>query len=81
MNPVILKNSLKPALISLYDKCQDGDEGMAKEEYADNLSEIIANKVIEHIQNFAMVTTTVTGTAAGAGGPYPVTGTGTGGIS
>lgn len=59
---------------------------MEQPEFVDRMSKIIADvvaeKVVEHIQSFAIatVTTTVVGTSA-TGGPVTGTGTGTGTVS
>jgi hypothetical protein len=73
LNAASLKGELKTALMLLFEECKKGDEGMKQEDYADQFTTIIAEKVITHITTNSEVTTTVTGTA----GPYPVTGTGT----
>jgi hypothetical protein len=77
LNATTLKGELKTALITLFDECKQGDEGMKPEDYADKFATLIAEKVVSHIQANAEVATTVTGTA----GPYPVTGAGTGKVS
>jgi hypothetical protein len=77
LNTTTLKGELKDALITLFDECSRGDEGMKPEDYADTLATLIAEKIIAHIKTNAEVTTTVTGTA----GPYPITGAGTGKVT
>jgi hypothetical protein len=77
LNATALKGDLKSALITLFNECKEGEEGMKAADYADKFATIIAEKVVTHIQINAEVATTVTGTA----GPYPVTGAGTGKVS
>jgi hypothetical protein len=77
LNATALKGELKTGLITLFDECKQGEEGMKPEDYADTFASLIAEKIIAHIKANAEITTTVTGTA----GPYPVTGAGTGKVS
>lgn len=77
LDSTILKNELKPALITFWESGFSGDEGMTVEDYAEEFARIIAEKIVAHITTNAMVQTTVTGTA----GPYPVVGNGQGGIT
>ncbi|MDR1175322.1 MAG: hypothetical protein LBK83_07630 [Treponema sp.] len=63
-----LKEMLKPRLIALYEKSRTGD-GIADEDYADELADIIAG-VIPYIQDTAAVPVG----DLWAAGPYPVEG-------
>ncbi len=77
LDAMVLKSELKPALIAFWEKTDQGNEDMTIEEYADEFSQIIAEKVVAHITANALVQTVVTGTA----GPYPVVGSGQGSVS
>ncbi len=64
LDATVLKGELKPALIAFWETTNDGDAGMSTEEYADQFSQIIAEKVVAHINANAVVT--------GQAGPYPL---------
>jgi hypothetical protein len=76
MNEDALKKALKDDLITLFADCKEG-EGMAEEDYADNLAGIIAKRVIEHITKNAAITPGPDWLAGG----YKVTGGATGKVS
>ena len=78
LDSATLKASLKPALVTFWEDTWHGEEGMTIEEYADQFSQIIAEKVIAHIQQYSTVSTTVNGVTTDGMG---VTGSGNGSVS
>lgn len=84
MNPAILKQQLKPRLLTLFDDMLN--RVYTEDEFADRLAEILSQETVTHITQYASVSTSVdvvsvTGVQTGGGISGPGTGTGTGTIS
>lgn len=85
MNSGTLAKAIEPKLLDLFDEMRKADD-YTEREYAQKLSQIIADEVVKHIVSFGQITTTVTvasvsGVTPGTGVSGPGAGTGTGTIS
>lgn len=72
MDKGVLKDALGPAIKSAIDSVSDPTD---RDALFLAMADAIANEVVDHIQNFATVSTAVTGTDSQGGA---ITGTGTG---
>lgn len=96
MNPSVLQAALTPAIKANIDSAFPIPSGVPtaqqttldneRQLLADAIAQAVAEKVVQHIQSFAVVTSTVTvisvaGVTTGAGISGPGTGTATGTVS
>jgi hypothetical protein len=77
LNETTLKADLRSDILALFEKC-DRDEGMSGADYANEIAEVIAKRIVAHLKAYAAVSP---GAEWVAGGQYPVTGGATGKVS